>query len=192
VSLVLFGIFFECAPPFLPILKETSSALAPFAAPTGGLNPGGAYAIAYFSAGNVRGHWSGQSSRRVRRFESEIPGPSTEFTFLIWFRIEKAKQPKRLALCSEGRERPQQRRHAHSVIFALGTGYHAPGGLEKTYPWIHAKRGESSAGRWLVNIYGRGRNVRATFTESRCAYSASEDEWSAIRSARPGAKLRLM
>src|ERR1700732_127938 len=41
---------------FLIGTEIPAAALAPFAAPAGGLNPGSAYAIAHFSCGNARSH----------------------------------------------------------------------------------------------------------------------------------------
>src|SRR5271170_7791537 len=41
---------------FLIGAEIPAASLAPFASPTGSLNPGGAHAIAHFSAGDVRSH----------------------------------------------------------------------------------------------------------------------------------------
>src|ERR1700726_319507 len=41
---------------FLIGTEIPAATLTPFAAPAGGLNPGSAHAVAYFSCGNARGH----------------------------------------------------------------------------------------------------------------------------------------
>src|SRR5882672_8078099 len=59
---------------FLIGAEIPASALAPFAAPTGGLNPGGAHAIAYFSGGNVRGHGHNLADRFMTQDSGNSPG----------------------------------------------------------------------------------------------------------------------
>src|SRR5258706_2808015 len=59
---------------FLIGAEISASALAPFARPTGGLNPGGAHAIAYFSGGNVRGHGHNLADRFVAQNSGKLAG----------------------------------------------------------------------------------------------------------------------
>jgi len=59
---------------FLIGAEIPAAALAPFAAPTGSLDPGRAYAIAYFSAGNIRGRCHNLADRFVTEDSGKLSG----------------------------------------------------------------------------------------------------------------------